>query len=166
MKNHHLDLVRVTEAAAISAAEWVGRGDKESADRAASDAMRDRLNMIDFYAEIAIGEGKKDKSFGLFDGERVGSYHLLSPVGGSEVNLQPSYSIAVDPIEGTTPTAKGGYEAMSVIALGNQGCFFKTDCFYMLKMAVGPRMAKVSKFLFDITTAAPSKTTSCGWRWP
>ena len=72
MKNHHLDLVRVTEAAAIAAAEWVGRGDKESADKASTNAMRDRLNQIDFIAEISIGEGKKDKSFGLFDGEIVG----------------------------------------------------------------------------------------------
>src|SRR5262245_15766076 len=126
MQNLHLDLVRVTEAGAISAAEWDGRGDKPSADRAAVESMRDRLNRMPFAAEIAIGEGKKDESFGLFDGEIVGSEAIHSE--------RPMYSIAVDPIEGTTPTAKGGYEAMSVIALAGHGHFFETECFYMNKL--------------------------------
>lgn len=146
MKNYHLDLVRVTEAGAISAAEWVGRGDKEAADKAATDAMRERLNQIDFCGEIAIGEGKKDESFGLYEGEVVGlgkTKHYASKntahpnyerINGSTT----VYSIALDPIEGTTPTAKGGYEAMSVIALGGEGAFFKTEEFYMKKLALGP----------------------------
>jgi fructose-1,6-bisphosphatase II len=117
---------------AISAAEWVGRGNKEGADRSAVEAMRDRLNRIPFSAEIAIGEGKKDESFGLFKGEIVGANRHESP----------AYSIAVDPIEGTTPTAKGGYEAMSVIALAELGHFFETECFYMNKLAVGPRVVR------------------------
>lgn len=134
MQNYHLDLVRVTEAGAISAAEWVGRGNKLAADRAAVESMRDRLNRMPFTAEIAIGEGKKDESFGLYDGEIVGSEAIHSE--------RPMYSIAVDPIEGTTPTAKGGYEAMSVIALAARGHFFETECFYMNKLAVGPRVVK------------------------
>src|SRR5262245_26187522 len=128
MDNFHLDLVRVTEAGAISAAEWVGRGNKEEADKAAVEAMRERLNRLDFRVEIAIGEGKKDKSHGLFKGERLG-----------QMDGEAEYSIAVDPIEGTTPTAKGGYEAMSVIALARRGHFFETECFYMDKLAVGSR---------------------------
>lgn len=148
MKNFHLDLARVTESGAIAAAEWVGRGNKEAADKAATDAMRDRLNQIDFFAEIAIGEGIKDKSVGLYEGEAVGANRSVSIEGVNytceEGQIRettvgtPQYSIAVDPIEGTTPVSKGGYEAMSVIALANHGCFFKTESFYMNKFAVGP----------------------------
>lgn len=135
MENHHLDIIRVTEAGAISAAEWVGRGNKEEADKAATDAMRDRLNKIDFRAEIAIGEGIKDESYGLFNGELVG----FTTEHGELADVK--YSIAIDPIEGTTPTAKGGYEAMSVIAMGNKDALYKTECFYMDKIAVGPKVA-------------------------
>lgn len=131
MKSYHLDLVRVTEAGAIAAAEWVGRGDKVAADKAATDAMRDRLNSVDFSARIAIGEGKKDDSYGLYEGEIVGSEET-----------EPQYEIAIDPIEGTTPTAKGGYEAMSVIAMANADCLYKTEAFYMDKLAVGPKIGK------------------------
>jgi fructose-1,6-bisphosphatase II len=130
MKNLHLDLVRVTEAGAISASYWVGRGDKLSADKAATEAMRQRLNQIEFSGEIALGEGIKDGSYGLYEGEKLGS---------KEGNIE--YSIAVDPIEGTTPTIKGGYEAISVIALGGKNAFFKTNCFYMNKLVVGKKIA-------------------------
>jgi len=130
MKSFHLDLVRVTEAAAIAASEWVGRGEKEKADQVATEAMRNRLDRIDFSAEIAIGEGKKDDSFGMFEGEVLGA---------SRGDIE--YSIAVDPIDGTTPTSKGGYEAMSVIALAGKDCFFKTDVHYMKKIAVGSEVA-------------------------
>jgi len=133
MKNYHLDLIRAVEAGAIHAAEWVGRGNKEEADLAATNAIRDRLNKIDFRAVIAIGEGKKDESHGLYQGEVVGIDRKLSD--GFE------YSIAIDPIEGTTPTAKGGYEAMSVIALANVGAMYQTETFYMNKLAVGPQAA-------------------------
>jgi fructose-1,6-bisphosphatase class II len=134
MKNHHLDIIRATEAAAISAAEWVGRGNKELADKAATDAMRSRLDDIDFRAQIAIGEGIKDGSFGLFEGDLVGAAYGDCP-------SDAEYDIAVDPIEGTTPTAKGGYEAMAVLAMGNVGSLYKTDVFYMDKIAVGPKVA-------------------------
>lgn len=153
MDNFHLDLVRVTEAGAISAAEWVGRGNKEEADKAAVEAMRERLNRLPFRAAIAIGEGKKDKSHGLFKGEKVGAQRASD---------QTEYSIAVDPIEGTTPTAKGGYEAMSVIALARSGHFLETECFYMNKLAVGPRAANWAKstgkhFTLKDTTEATMK---------
>lgn len=163
MKNFHLDLIRVTEAGAISAAEWVGRGDKESADKAATDAMRDRLNRIDFVAEIAIGEGKKDESHGLYEGELLGKpvqdymrecrlFNAAVLPGTPEEKLghDINYSIAVDPIEGTTPTAKGGYEAMCVIALAGRNCFFKTEHFYMNKLAVGPEVVRRNPFLPDL----------------
>lgn len=139
MKCHHLDLIRVTEAGAISAARWVGRGDKVAADKAATDAMRDRLNQIDFAAVIAIGEGKKDESVGLYEGEFVGG---LPRYDTGEFEEEVAYDIAIDPIEGTTPTATGGYEAMSVIAIANTGMLYKTDHFYMDKLAVGPTIAK------------------------
>jgi len=149
MKNFHMDLIRVTEAGAISAAKWVGRGNKEAADKEATDAMRSRLNDIDFFAEIAIGEGKKDESFGLYEGEWVG----LESIGKDPTAVEewgqkthiPDYAIAVDPIEGTTPTAKGGYEAMSVIAMGKKDSLYKTDWFYMDKIAVGPEVASKSQ---------------------
>jgi fructose-1,6-bisphosphatase class II len=146
MKNFHLDLVRVTEAGAISAAEWVGRGDKEAADKAATDAMRNRLNRIGFCATIAIGEGIKDDSYGLFVGEQVGKKWT----DGSIRHDDHFVEIAVDPIEGTTPTAKGGYEAMSVIALGNKGAFFKTENFYMNKLAIGPKAHRKFGHVIDI----------------
>lgn len=145
MKNFHMDLIRVTEAGAISAAQWVGRGNKEQADKEATDAMRERLDQIDFLAEIAIGEGKKDDSFGLYEGELVGA--MSRPGTGSDwlPGTGPDYSIAVDPIEGTTPTAKGGYEAMSVIAMAEAGKLYKTETFYMNKIAVGPAVAKLAQ---------------------
>lgn len=161
MKNFHLDLVRVTEAGAIAAASWVGRGNKEAADRAATDAMRDRLNQIDFFAEIAIGEGIKDKSVGLYKGEAVGSNRSVLIEGknytcneeqiSETIVGTPEYSIAVDPIEGTTPVSKGGYEAMSVIAMANYGCLFKTDAFYMNKFAVGPKIANYVRKTYSNT---------------
>lgn len=149
MKNHHLDIIRATEAAAISAAQWVGRGNKEQADKAATDAMRSRLDDIDFRAQIAIGEGIKDGSFGLFEGDLVGS--AFDETKKADVE----YDIAVDPIEGTTPTAKGGYEAMAVLAMGNVGSLYKTETFYMDKIAVGPKVA--AKAQIDLDNPASAK---------
>lgn len=139
MKSFHLDLVRVTETGAISAANWVGRGNKEDADLAATEAMRKRLNQCEFCATIAIGEGKKDESHGLYEGEIVGAHR---PKGKGKGSGNSKYDIAIDPIEGTTPTATGGYEAMSVIAIANKGCLYKTEHFYMDKLAVGPVIAR------------------------
>ncbi len=131
MKRINLDLVRVTEAAAIAASQWIGSGDKLSADKAATEAMRERLNRVNFTGRIVIGEGKKDKSAGLFAGERVGN-----PSPGS-----PVLDIAVDPIEGTRPTVTSGPEALSVLAVAEQGALFETGEFYMSKLAYGPAIA-------------------------
>lgn len=139
MKSLNLEMVKVTEAGAIAAANWVGHGNKEAADKAATDAMRYRLNKIEFGAEIAIGEGIKDRSFGLFKGEKVGLYDEVK------------YTISIDPIEGTTPTAKGGYEAMSVLALGEKDAFFQTECFYMNKLAYGSNIKNKLKKQLSLT---------------
>lgn len=133
MRDIHLDLVRVTEAAAIAGSAWIGSGEKEAADRAATEAMRDRLNQMDFSARVVIGEGKKDKSFGLFAGEEVGR---LAGRG------QPVYDLAVDPIDGTRPTITSGPEAMSVLAVGEKDSLFSTGEFYMNKLAYGPEVAR------------------------
>ena len=135
MKRINLDLVRVTEAAAIAASQWIGSGDKIAADKAATEAMRERLNQVNFTGRIVIGEGKKDKSYGLFTGERVGN-----PSPGS-----PVLDIAVDPIDGTRPTVTSGPEAMSVLAVGEQGGLFETGEFYMNKLAYGPAIASKIK---------------------
>lgn len=129
LKNIGLEMVRVTEAAAIAASKWVGSGAKVAADLAAVNAMRARLDSLDIRAEIKIGEGKKDKSAGLFQGEFVGTEDrpLL-------------YDIAVDPIEGTTPTAEGGPEALSVMAFSSHNSMYTTEEHYMLKMAHGPQL--------------------------
>ena len=83
MKNLHLDLVKVTESGAVAAAQWVGRGNKEEADKAATEAMRERLNLMDFYAQIAIGEGIKDDSFGLYQGAQYWQTSgLIAELGG------------------------------------------------------------------------------------
>jgi fructose-1,6-bisphosphatase class II len=137
MKSLYLDMVRVTEAGAIAAASYVGMGDKLAADAAATKAIRHRLNNIHFAGKIVIGEGIKDEAPGLFEGENVG---LLT---------KDRYDIAVDPIEGTTPTSKGGYEAMSVIALAGKDCLLSTDEFYMKKIAYGPKVAR--KVTIDLT---------------
>ena len=129
-----LGLVRVTEAAAIAASAWIGRGDKESADKAATQAMRERLNQMDFSGKVVIGEGKKDNSFGLYGGEVLGKFAKTKNV--------PVYELAVDPIDGTRPTVTSGPEAMSVIAVGEQGSLFSTAEFYMNKLAYGPEIAR------------------------
>jgi len=140
MKPLQLEMVRVTEAAAIAASTQVGLGDKIAADYAAVTAMREKLNKIDFAGKIVIGEGKKDGAPGLFTGERVGLYYELSPVGNGDALL--TYDIAVDPLDGTTQTAKGGYEAMSVMAVGNEGSLLESEGWYMNKLAVGPDIAR------------------------
>lgn len=138
MKHLLLDLVRATEAAAIHASAWIGSGNKELADRDATAALRDRLNHIDFSGTIRIGEGKKDESFGLFAGEKV----------GTGTDPDHPYDLAVDPIDGTTPTVTSGPEAVSVIALGEAGSMYTTEVHYMHKLAYGPSIA--SKIALDI----------------
>lgn len=144
MKQISLELVRVTEDAAIAAAKWIGSGNKESADKAATDAMRKRLNKIPFGGKIVIGEGEKDESYGLFAGEFVGlyAYQLNDPNAPYDYSGSYVYDIAVDPIDGTTPTVTSGPEAMSILGVAHCGCMLKTDQWYMNKLAYGPNIAK------------------------
>jgi fructose-1,6-bisphosphatase II len=129
-RNLALELVRVTEAAALAAARWVGRGDKNAADGAAVDAMRIVLDTVQMDGVVVIGEGEKDEAPMLYNGEQIGD--------GSP----PQADIAVDPLEGTTLTAKGMPNALSVIALSERGSMFDPGpCVYMMKMAGGPEIA-------------------------
>lgn len=126
-RNLALELVRVTEVAALSAARWMGRGDKNGADNAAVEAMRAVLHSVQMDGIVVIGEGEKDEAPMLYNGEKIGD--------GSA----PQVDIAVDPIDGTTPTAMGRGGALSVIAVAERGTMFNPGpCFYMEKIAVGP----------------------------
>ena len=126
-RNLALELVRVTEAAALSAGRYMGRGDKNAADHAAVEAMRLILNTIYINAVIVIGEGEKDKAPMLFNGEHVGN------------GKGPEMDIAVDPIDGTRPLANGTWSAISTVALAPRGTMFNPGPFlYMNKIAVGP----------------------------
>jgi fructose-1,6-bisphosphatase II len=129
-----MELVRVTEAAALAAGRWLGRGDKEGADKAAVDAMRIVLQTVPMDGIVVIGEGEKDEAPMLYNGERVGD------------GTPPLADVAVDPIDGTTPTALGRGGALSVIAVAARGTMFNPGpCVYMEKLAVGPEAAgKVS----------------------
>ncbi|MFZ9143527.1 MAG: class II fructose-bisphosphatase [Candidatus Nanopelagicaceae bacterium] len=139
-RNLALELVRVTETAAIAASRWVGRGAKNDADQVAVDGMRKMINTVSMNGVIVIGEGEKDQAPMLFNGEQVGDGN------------GPSVDVAVDPIDGTTLTAKGMNNAISVIALAERGTMFDpTTVFYMKKVVVGPEAADV----VDIT--APVK---------
>jgi fructose-1,6-bisphosphatase II len=129
-RNLALELVRVTESAAMAAAAWVGRGEKESADQAAVDAMRLMLGTVEMQGTVVIGEGEKDEAPMLFNGEDVGSGH------GPEVD------VAVDPLEGTRLTALGQPNAIAVIAVAERGTmFFPGAAVYMDKIAVGAEAA-------------------------
>jgi fructose-1,6-bisphosphatase II len=128
-RNLALDLVRVTEAAAMAASRWMGRGDKNSADGAAVDAMRIVLGTVPIHGFIVIGEGEKDEAPMLYNGEEVGN-------GAGDVLVD----IAVDPVEGTTLTSLGRGNALSVIAVSERGTMFNPGpCVYMEKLAVGPQ---------------------------
>jgi fructose-1,6-bisphosphatase II len=128
-RNLALELVRVTEAAAMAASRWMGRGDKDGADGAAVDAMRVVLATVPMDGLVVIGEGEKDEAPMLYNGERIGD--------GSP----PHADIAVDPLEGTTLTALGWGNALSVIAASGRGTMYKPPTFYMDKLAVGPAAA-------------------------
>ena len=129
-RNLALELVRVTEAAALGASRLIGRGDKEAADQAAVNAMRHMLDSVHLDGVVVIGEGEKDEAPMLFNGERIGD--------GSE----PAVDIAVDPVEGTTLTARGMPSALSVIALSPRGTMFDPGpCVYMEKIAGGAEIA-------------------------
>ncbi len=135
-RNIGLELVRVTESAALAAAPWMGRNKKNDADKAAVDAMRLMLNTIEMDGVIVIGEGEKDKAPMLFNGERLGNYDSGRAV--------PKCDLAVDPIDGTRPLALGLPNALAVVALAERGSmFFPGPIVYMDKLAVGPDAAGV-----------------------
>ena len=123
-RNLALELVRVTEAAAVAASRWIGLGKKNEADGAAVEAMRKAFDAIDIDGTVVIGEGEMDEAPMLYIGEKVGA-------GG------PAMDIAVDPLEGTTLTAKGGPNALATIALAESGNFLHAPDIYMDKIAVG-----------------------------
>lgn len=129
-RNLALDLVRVTEAAAMAAGRWVGRGDKEGGDAAAVDAMRRLINSIPMRGTVVIGEGEKDNAPMLYNGEQVGD--------GTGVEVD----VAVDPIDGTTLMSKGMPNAIAVLAVAERGAMFDPSAvFYMEKLVVGPEAA-------------------------
>jgi fructose-1,6-bisphosphatase II len=129
-RNLALDLVRVTEAAAMAAGRWVGRGDKNGGDGAAVDAMRQLISSVSMQGIVVIGEGEKDQAPMLFNGEEVGD------------GTGPACDVAVDPIDGTTLMAKGMPNALAVMAVAERGAMFDPSAvFYMEKLAVGPEAA-------------------------
>ncbi len=134
-RNLALEFVRVTEAAALAVGRWIGRGDETEADRAAVESMRKAFDSIQFDGTIVIGEGERDEAPMLYIGEKVGP------------GVGPKIDIACDPLEGTTITALGRSEAISVIAAAEHGNFLHAPDTYMDKLAVGPR----AKGCIDIT---------------
>ena len=151
-RNLALELTRVTEAAAMAAARWVGRGDKNGADGAAVNAMRMLINSVSMRGVVVIGEGEKDNAPMLFNGEEVGD------------GTGPACDVAVDPIDGTRLCANGMPNAISVLAVANRGSMYDPSAvFYMSKLATGPAAAD----LVDITAppaaniAAVSKAKAC-----
>jgi fructose-1,6-bisphosphatase II / sedoheptulose-1,7-bisphosphatase len=124
-RNLALEAVRVTEAAALSASRLMGRGDEKAADQAAVDAMRQALNSLSIDGTVVIGEGERDEAPMLFIGEKVGN------------GQGPRIDIALDPLEGTTITAKGGANALAVLAMADDGGFLNAPDVYMDKIAVG-----------------------------
>ena len=121
-----LEMVRVTEYAAIAASRWIGRGDEKAADQAAVTAMRNALNRLDIRGTVVIGEGERDEAPMLYIGETVGT------------GEGPAIDIALDPLEGTTITAKAGPNAMAVLAIAEQGGLLRAPDVYMEKLAIGP----------------------------
>jgi len=138
-RNLALELVRVTEAAAMAAGRWVGRGDKNGADGVAVNAMRTLISTVGMNGVVVIGEGEKDNAPMLYNGERVGSGN------------GPECDVAVDPIDGTTLTAKGMANAISVLAVSPRGSMYDPSAvFYMEKLVTGPEAADVVDIRYPI----------------
>jgi fructose-1,6-bisphosphatase II len=148
-RNLALELIRVTEAAAIAAARWSGRGDKNAADGAAVDAMRFVLGAVTMDGVVVIGEGEKDEAPMLYNGEKIGD------------GRPPLVDVAVDPVDGTRLTALGRNGALAVIALSERGSMFNPGpCFYMKKIAVGPR----GRGAVDVNASATDNLTELSKR--
>ena len=152
-RNLALELVRVTEAAALAAARFVGRGDKNGADGAAVDAMRTLISTVSMAGVVVIGEGEKDEAPMLYNGEEVGS------------GAGPACDVAVDPIDGTTLCSKGMPNALSVMAVAERGTMYDPSAvFYMEKLATGPEAANVvdisAPVAYNIQAVAKAKGVS------
>jgi fructose-1,6-bisphosphatase II / sedoheptulose-1,7-bisphosphatase len=143
-RNLALEVVRVTEAAALSASRLMGRGDEKAADQAAVDAMRKALNSLAIEGTVVIGEGERDEAPMLYIGEKVGAGH------------GPRIDIALDPLEGTTITAKGGANALAVIAMAEAGGFLNAPDVYMDKIGIGAGLGEIVDL--DETPAANLKS--------
>ena len=141
-RNLALEFVRVTEVDAVACSKWMGKGDAMACDKAAVDAMRGAFNSLDIDGVVVIGEGERDKAPMLYIGEQL----------GTSVSDCPKIDIALDPLEGTSICANGGYGALSVIAAGDRGSFLHAPDVYMDKIAVGPK----AKGVIDITSSATS----------
>lgn len=128
-RNLALEVVRVTEAAALSSARWMGRGNETAAEQAAADAMRRAFDGVDFAGTVVLGEGERGRSPILYIGERVGS------------GREPELDVALDPLEGRAIVAQGRANALSVVALADRDSFLQVPETYMEKIAVGPRAA-------------------------
>ena len=138
-RNLALELVRVTEAAAMAAARWVGRGDKNGADAVAVNAMRVMISTIGMNGIVVIGEGEKDNAPMLYNGEQVGD------------GTGPECDVAVDPIDGTTLTAKGMSNAVAVLAVSPRGSMYDPSAvFYMEKLVTGPEAADVVDIRYPV----------------
>jgi fructose-1,6-bisphosphatase II / sedoheptulose-1,7-bisphosphatase len=142
-----LEMVRVTEAAAIAASKWIGRGDNDAADDAAVEAMRKAFNDLPFDGTVVIGEGERDEAPMLFIGEKVG-------LGGEGA---PKIDIALDPLEGTTITAKAGPNALAVLAIGEEGCLLNAPDVNLDKLALGPGY---SEEVLDLTRSPADNVRS------
>ncbi|WP_376790171.1 class II fructose-bisphosphatase [Thermoflexus sp.] len=147
-RNLALELVRVTEAAALAAGRWMGRGDRNAADRAAVEAMRLMLRSIDMDGVVVIGEGEKDEAPMLYNGERIGN------------GRPPQVDVAVDPIDGTRLLALGRPGAIAVVALSERGTMFSPGrIVYMNKLAVGPEAREV----IDLDAPIPENLRRIAW---
>ncbi len=143
-RNLALELVRVTEAAAMAAGRWVGRGDKNGADGVAVNAMRVLISTVGMRGTVVIGEGEKDNAPMLFNGEEVGD------------GQGPPCDVAVDPIDGTTLTAKGMANAISVLAVAPRGSMYDPSAvFYMEKLVTGPEAADVVDIRYPVGREHP-----------
>ncbi len=148
-----LGLARVSEAAALASADFVGRGDEKAADQAAVNAMRMQLNMLDIQGVVVIGEGERDEAPMLFIGEEVGTGH------------GPAVDIALDPLEGTTLTAKDMPNALTVIAMAPRGTLLHAPDVYMDKLAIGPGFAPDTVTL-DMPPAERVRALARAKGWP
>jgi fructose-1,6-bisphosphatase II len=154
-RNLALELVRVTEAAAMAAGRWVGRGDKNGGDGAAVDAMRQLISGVSMQGVVVIGEGEKDDAPMLYNGEEIGD------------GTGPACDVAVDPIDGTTLMAKGMPNALAVLAVAERGAMFDPSAvFYMEKLAVGPEAAGMvdinAPVEYNVRQVAKAKSISVG----